>query len=126
MSDAIYEIALTDVHDADVPASTPRGRKPAPNPLLPIVEAYNSKRDKSATFTIAYDADMGEKRAAAIKRDLTKAGQKLGVVVRRNVVVDESAKVIRVTLWVVDKPAQKDDTPDPVKSVPTGKATPQK
>ena len=23
MSDAIYEIALTDVHDADVPASTP-------------------------------------------------------------------------------------------------------
>ncbi len=105
----MYSTEALAVETVEIPQSN-AGRPVAHNPLSTIVGAVKDVRDKASRFTVALhdsDTDKQNKIVAAIKRDLTRAGAEHGVQVRRTVDLDQTAKLITVVFWCIDKPLSK-------------------
>lgn len=104
MSESPYNVILTELTDVAIPSSK-AGRPALPNPFLAAVKVANGTRGTAKSVAIPFGTD--EKRDELVKsipRDLTKAGQAIGgILVRRNVSVDEMGKFVTVLFWVVDK-----------------------
>jgi len=110
-----YNVILTELTDVAIPSSK-AGRPALPNPFLAAVKVANGTRGTAKSVAIPFGTD--EKRDELVKsipRDLTKAGQAIGgILVRRNVSVDEMGKFVTVLFWVVDKSEPKPEA-EPVK-----------
>ena len=112
MTDALYSVTAADLTEVEKPVQA--GRPPIPNPLLDLVKGRKIG-DKAVRFTIPFGSlNMAEKRRKAILRDLTRAGQDVGVAVRRTVEIKPdvpggSEGSIVVTFWLTEKPGPKPD-----------------
>lgn len=113
MPDALYSVTAVDLTEVEKPVQA--GRPPIPNPLFDLVKGRKIG-DKAVRFTIPFGSlDMAEKRRKAILRDLTRAGQDVGVAVRRTVEIKPnvpggSEGDIIVTFWLTEKPGPKTES----------------
>lgn len=106
-----YSVTLDQLTDVAIPSSK-AGRPALPNPFLEAVKVANEARDTAKSVTIPFGTEAKrDELLKSIPRDLTKAGRAIGggIIVRRNVTVDEMGKFITVLFWVVDRAESKAD-----------------
>ena len=105
-----YSVTLDQLTDVAIPSSN-AGRPALPNPFLEAVKVANESRGTAKSVTIPFGTEAKrDELLKSIPRDLTKAGRTIGgIIVRRNVTVDEMGKFVNVLFWVADKPESKTD-----------------